>query len=78
MDSLLPEDQKICVLDQLSHRYQGLSREMKTKVMVKPTVCDTTSNQDKSSTPSYDIFWTVCKSKVKKTSHYTYARMTTS
>ena len=38
MDSLLPEDQKISVLDQLLHRYQGLSRQIKTEATVKPTV----------------------------------------
>ena len=38
MDSLLPEDQKISLLDQLLHRYQGLSRQIKTEAMVKPTV----------------------------------------
>ena len=38
MDSLLPEDQKISLLDQLLHRYQGLSRQIKTEATVKPTV----------------------------------------
>ena len=38
MDSLLPEDQKISLLDQLLHRCQGLSRQMKTDATVKPTV----------------------------------------
>ena len=31
MDSLLPEDQKISLLDQLLHKYQGLSRQIKTE-----------------------------------------------
>ena len=38
MESLLPEDQKISWLDQLFHRYQGLSRQIKTEATVKPTV----------------------------------------
>ena len=38
MESLLPEDQKISLLDQLFHRYQGLSRQIKTEATVKPTV----------------------------------------
>ena len=38
MDSSLPEDQKISLLDQLLHRYQGLSRQIKTEATVKPTV----------------------------------------
>ena len=38
MDSLLPEDQKISLLDQLLHRYQGLSRQIKTEATEKPTV----------------------------------------
>ena len=38
MDSLLPENQKINLLDQLLHRYQGLSRQIKTEATVKPTV----------------------------------------
>ena len=38
MDSLLLEDQKISLLDQLLHRYQGLSRQIKTEATVKPTV----------------------------------------
>ena len=38
MDSLLLEDQKISLLDQLLHRYQGLSTQIKTEATVKPTV----------------------------------------
>ena len=38
MDSLLPDDQKISLLDQLLRRYQGLSGQMKTEATVKPTV----------------------------------------
>ena len=38
MDSLLPEDQKLSLLDQLLHIYQGLSRQIKTEATVKPTV----------------------------------------
>ena len=37
-DSLLPEDQKISLQDQLLHRYQGLSRQIKTEATVKPIV----------------------------------------
>ena len=38
MDSLLREDQKISLLEQLLHRYEGLSRQMKTEATVKPSV----------------------------------------
>ena len=38
MDSSLPEDQKVLLLDQLLQRYQGLTKQMKTEVTVKPTV----------------------------------------
>ena len=43
MDSSLPEDQKIGLFDQLLHRYQGLSRQMKSEATVKPTVTTTVS-----------------------------------
>ena len=38
MDSSLPEDQKVLLLDQLLQRYQGLAKQMKTEAIVKPTV----------------------------------------
>ena len=38
MDSSLPEDQKVMLLDQLLQRYQGLTKQMKSEVTVKPTV----------------------------------------
>ena len=38
MDSSLPEDQKVTLLDQLLQRYQGLSKQMKSELTVKPTV----------------------------------------
>ena len=38
MDSSLPEDQKVTLLDQLLQRYQGLSKQMKSESTVKPTV----------------------------------------
>ena len=38
MDSSLPEDQKVLLLDQLLQRYQGLTKQMKTEATVKPTV----------------------------------------
>jgi len=58
MDFLLPEDQKISLLDQLLHRYQGLSRQKKTEATVKSTVvtkCNTNSNQDKPYTPTTSL-----------------------
>ena len=38
MESSLPEDQKVLLLDQLLQRYQGLTKQMKTEATVKPTV----------------------------------------
>ena len=38
MDSSLPEDQKVLMLDQLLQRYQGLTKQMKNEATVKPTV----------------------------------------
>ena len=38
MDSSLPEDQKVLMLDQLLQRYQGLTKQMKNETTVKPTM----------------------------------------
>ena len=38
MDSSFPEDQKVLLLDQLLQRYQGLTKQMKSEVAVKPAV----------------------------------------
>ena len=38
IDSSLPEDQKVMLLEQLLQRYQGLTKQMKSEVSVKPTV----------------------------------------
>ena len=38
MDSSFPEDQKVLLLDQVLRRYQGLTKQMKSEVTVKPTV----------------------------------------
>ena len=38
MDSSFPEDQKVLLLDQLLQRYQGLTKQMKSEVTVKPAV----------------------------------------
>ena len=38
MDSSFPEDQKVLLLDQLLQRYQGLTKQMKSEVTVKPPV----------------------------------------
>lgn len=38
MDSSFPEDQKVLLLDQLLRRYQGLTKQMKSEVTVKPAV----------------------------------------
>ena len=38
MDSSFPEDQKVLLLDQLLQRYQGLTKQMKSEVTMKPTV----------------------------------------
>ena len=38
MDSSFPEDQKVLLLDQLLQRYQGLTKQMKNEVTVKPAV----------------------------------------
>ena len=52
MDSSLPEDQKISLLDQLLHRYQGLSRQMKSEATVKPTVTATVSPAPTETSPT--------------------------
>ena len=53
MDSSLPEDQKVLLLDQLLQRYQGLTKQMKSESMVKPTVvmCKSGPLPAKESTP---------------------------
>ena len=38
MDSPFPEDQNVLLLDQLLQRYQGLTKQMKSEVTVKPAV----------------------------------------
>ena len=38
MDSSFPEDQNVLLLDQLLQRYQGLTKQMKSEVTVKPAV----------------------------------------
>ena len=43
MDFSLPEDQTTSLLDQLLHRYQGLSRQMNTEATAKSTVTTTPS-----------------------------------
>ena len=52
MDSSLPEDQEISLLDQLLHRYQGLSKQMKSKATVKPTVTRTVSPAPTETSPT--------------------------
>ena len=38
IESTLPEDQKIILLEQLIQRYQGLTKQMKSETMVAPPV----------------------------------------
>ena len=38
MDSSFPEDQKVLLLDQLLQRNQGLTKQRKSEVTVKPAV----------------------------------------
>ena len=38
MDSSFPQDEKVLLLDQLLQRYQGLTKQMKSEVTVKPVV----------------------------------------
>ena len=38
MDSSFPEEQKVLLLDHLLQRYQGLTKQMKSEVTVKPAV----------------------------------------
>ena len=52
MDSSLPEDQIISLLDQLLHRYQGLSRQMTSEATLKPTVTTTVSPAPTESSPT--------------------------
>ena len=51
MDSSLPEDQKVTLLDQLLQRYQGLSKQMKSESTVKPTVVLTPTPPATETTP---------------------------
>ena len=53
MDSLLPEDQKISLLDQLLHRYQGLSRQIKIEATVKPTVATNVTPAPTEASPTH-------------------------
>ena len=57
MDSSLPEDQKVLLLDQLLQRYQGLTKQMKSEATVKSTVVMPTSEPlpVKESTPKSNI-----------------------
>ena len=64
MDSLLPEDQKISLLDQLLHRYQGLSRQIKTEAMVKPTVVTNVTPAPTEASPTHTP--TTCLGKSAK------------
>ena len=38
MDSYLPHDKKVLILDQLLQKYKGLTKQMKSEVTVKPAV----------------------------------------
>ena len=38
MDSSFPDDEKVLLLDHLLQRYQGLTKQMKSEVTVKPAV----------------------------------------
>ena len=57
MDSSLPEDQKVLLLDQLLQRYQGLTKQMKSEAIVKRAVVMPKSESlpVKESTPKPDI-----------------------
>ena len=57
MDSSLPEDQKVLLLDQLLQRYQGLTKQMKSEATVKSTVVMSKSEPlpVKESTPKSNI-----------------------
>ena len=57
MDSSLPEDQKVLLLDQLLQRYQGLTKQMKSEAIVKRAVVMPKSEPlpVKESTPKPDI-----------------------
>ena len=52
MDSSLPEDQKVLMLDQLLRRYQGLTKQMKNETTVKPAMVLPTPEQPPPSTTS--------------------------
>lgn len=67
MDSLLPEDQKISLLDQLLHRYQGLSRQMKTEATVKPTVVTNVTPAPTETSPTHPPTTSLGKSAKART-----------
>ena len=55
VDSLLPEDQRISLLDQLLHRYQGLSRQIKTEATVKSTVVTNVTPSPTEASPKHTL-----------------------
>ena len=55
MDSLLPEDQKISLLDHLLHRYQGLSRQIKTEATVETSVTPAPTEASPTHTPTTSL-----------------------
>ena len=67
MDSLLPEDQKISLLDQLLHRYQGLSRQIKTEAAVKPTVVTNVTPVSPEASPTHTLRTSLGKSAKVRT-----------
>ena len=67
VDSLLPETKKISLLDQLLHRYQGLSRQIKTEATVKPTVVTNVTPAPTEASPTHAPTTSIGKSaKVRR------------
>ena len=70
MDSLLPEDQKMSLLNQLLHRYQGLSWQMKTEATAKPTAVTNVAPAPTEASPTHTP--TTSLGKSEKENRYTY------
>jgi len=75
IESSLPEDQKVLLLDQLLQKYQGLTKQMKSESTIKPTVvlpkpgplpATETSGETDKSTPAETSSLDASKSKSTK------------
>ena len=77
MDSSFPEDQKVLLLDQLLQRYQGLTKQMKSEVTVKPAVVLPKSEPAPPTERTPDVNNLSSTSEVKSTKRSTLRKLTT-